>query len=250
MIKREIVSIAVAASCFVFACSNEDDSAKTNEVDLTAMANTADVHVNTSSLPQPVLDYITENYPEQTIWKAEMEENTNYEVKLSNGAELIFDAEGNFLGIDDDGENDFGDRELAASELSQTITEFLEKYYPGASVEEAEVENNGHVKVELDNDTELIFDAEGNFLGQATDEQGDEDEGDEDIAIADLPQTIKDYIATNYPDNSIVEAEKEDEGYEVSLNDGNELKFDAEGNFVSAEDHNGDDDGNNEEEDD
>lgn len=250
MIKREIVSISLAASCFVFACSNDDNSKKAAEVDLTATASTADVHVNTSSLPQPVLDYITENYPEQTIWKAEMEENTNYEVKLSNGTELIFDSQGNFLGIDDDGENDFGDRELMSSELSPTITEFLEKYYPGASVEEAEVENNGHIKVELDNDTKLIFDAEGNFVGQAKDEHGDEDEGDEDIAIADLPQAIKDYITSNYPENSIVEAEKEDEGYEVSLNDGNELKFDSEGNFVSAEDHNGDDEGDNEEEDD
>ena len=89
---------------------------------------------------------------------------------------------------------------------------------------------------------ELIFDADGNFLGRAEDDDND-DSDDEDIAVDDLPQAVRDYIAANYPENTIIEAEREDDGtYEVTLNNGLEILFDAEGNFLEADDHNGDDD--------
>ena len=89
----------------------------------------------------------------------------------------------------------------------------------------------------------LFFDAEGNFLGVARDENdNDQDEDETDINPADLPQNIKDYIIGTYPNNTIIEAEIEGDGsYEVTLNNGVELEFDADGNFVSAEDGNGED---------
>ncbi|SHG71611.1 Putative beta-lactamase-inhibitor-like, PepSY-like [Salegentibacter echinorum] len=239
----KILSLA-AASCFTFyACSDDDDNIdNTPDVDLTETAFTADTHVKTSSLPQPILDYITANYPDKTIREVELEENNNYEVELLDGTELIFNSAGEFLGVDDDGEDDFGDRDIAASELPQNIKDFLEKHYAGIAVEEAEIENNGNYEVELENDVEIIFDADGNFLGQAEDESGYDDSDDEDIAVADLPQVIQDYIADNYPDQKIIEAEREDDGFEVNLNNGVELTFDTEGNFLEAEDNNGDDD--------
>ncbi|MFD1095554.1 PepSY-like domain-containing protein [Salegentibacter chungangensis] len=251
MKKLMILSLAGIGFIAISACSNDDDAGNSSpEVNLNATAFSSDSHVNTSALPQPILDYITTNYPDQVIREAEIEDNNNYEVELSNGLELIFDAEGNFLGVDDDGEDNFGDDHLDASELPQKIKDFLNTYFEGETVEEAEIENNGHIKVELDSDVKLIFDAEGNFLGQAEDENENEDEDDEDIAVEDLPQSVKDYISANYPDNKIIEAEKEDEGFEVTLNNGTELKFDSEGNFVKAEDHNGDDDDDEEETDD
>ena len=60
-----------------------------------------------------------------------------------------------------------------------------------------------------------------------------------------------DYIAANYPDNTIIEAEREDDNtYEVTLNNGMELKFDADGNFLRVDDHNGDDDDDDDDDDD
>jgi len=89
---------------------------------------------------------------------------------------------------------------------------------------------------------ELIFDADGKFLGRADDDDND-DKDDEDIEVSELPQAILDYIATNYPNNTIIEAEREDDNtYEVTLNNGVELEFAADGTFLDAEDHNGDDD--------
>lgn len=225
-------------------CSENEDPVET---DLNAVAFSADAHVRTSTLPQSILDYITENYPGLTIVEAEKEDNENYEIKLSDGTEVIFDSQGEFLGIDDD-ENEFGDEDIDPSDLPQNILDFISNNYPGINIEEAELENNGNYEVELENDVELIFDGDGNFLGQAQDENDDDQgEDEEDIDPSELPQIILDYIAENYPDNSIIEAEMEDEGYEVTLNNGVELKFDEQGNFVSEEDGNGDDESDNDE---
>ncbi|WP_300434318.1 PepSY-like domain-containing protein [Christiangramia sp.] len=221
-------------------CTDNEESL---EADLNAVAFSADASISTSTLPQNILDYITDNYPGLTIIEAEIEDNQNYEITLSDDTELVFDSEGNFLGEDTDEEDDFGDEEVEVSELPQNILDFIAQNYPGVAIEEAELENNGNYEVELENDVELIFDGDGNFLGQAQDENDDDQGEDEDINPANLPQMILDYIGENYPDNTIIEAEVESDGsYEVTLNNGVELEFDADGNFLNAEDNNGEDD--------
>ncbi|WP_159039885.1 PepSY-like domain-containing protein [Christiangramia fulva] len=218
-------------------CSENDN---TVAPDLNAVAFSADAHVRTSTLPQSILDYITVNYPELTIIKAEVEDNENYEITLSDDTELIFNAQGEFLGIDDDNEDDFGDEHIQASALPQNILDFIHTNYPNINIEKAEMENNGNYEIKLENDLELIFDGHGNFLGQGQDENNDDQgEDHEDLSPNDLPQVIKDYITDNYPDNTIIEAEMDEEAYEITLNNGVELKFDQEGNFVSSEDGNG-----------
>lgn len=250
MEKIKILGITLLTAFMSFSCSSDDDDAGTTDVDLNATAIKADAHVQTSSLPQPILDYVSTTYPELTIRKAEVEDDDTYEITLSDDTELIFDMQGTFLGIDDDDDDDFGDEHLDPSELPQNIQDFIAQYFPGIGIDEAELENNGNYEVELNNDVELIFDADGEFLGKGEDEDDAYDDDDEDVDPADLPQVILDYIADNYPDQTIIEAEKEDEGYEVTLNNGVELEFDEDGVFVSAEDKNGDDDDDDENEDD
>lgn len=233
-------SLVLVALFTMSSCSNDEDNGV--DVDLNLTAQLSDDHINSASLPQEILNYISTNYPDNTILEAEVEDNNNFEVELNNGTELIFDQDGNFLGIDDDDEDDFGDEDIAPGDLPSKIRDFISTYFPGTSIEEAEKENNGNYEIELSNDEKLIFDSSGNFLGRADDEDND-DRDDEDIEASELPQVIRDYIATNYPNNTIIEAEREDDNsYEVTLNNGVELKFDAEGTFIEAEDHNGDDD--------
>jgi len=219
-------------------CSDDDAS---QERDLNAVAFSADTHVETSSLLQNILSYISENYPGLTIIEAEIEDNSNFEIELSDGTELIFNSGGEFLGVDND-ENEFDDEEIDPANLAQNILDFISTYFPGVEIEEAERENNGNYEVELKNDIELIFDGNGNFLGIAQDEnEDDQGEDEEDINPSQLPQNILNYIAENYPENSIIEAERDNKGYEVTLNNGVEMEFDLEGNLLSVEDGNGED---------
>ncbi|APG59920.1 PepSY-like domain-containing protein [Christiangramia salexigens] len=243
MLRNQIKFSGLFLGLILLASCSDDDAAPVQEIDLNAKAFKADMHVRTSSLPQSILNYVTENYPNLTIREAEIEDNNNYEVELSNGLELIFDSNGNFLGIDDDDNDDFDDEHIAIADIPQKIKDFIAANFGQYTIEEAERENNGNYEIELSNDIELIFDSNGNFLGIAVDENEDEDEdGDVDINPSDLPQVIKDYISENYPDRTIIEAEIEEDGnYEVTLNNGVELEFDSEGNFLKADDNNGDD---------
>ena len=251
MTKLKFLSLAFAATLTFSSCSSDnDDNELGTEVDLTLTAQRSDNYINTAALPQAILNYISSNYPDNTITEAEIEDNNNYEVELNNGIELIFDQEGNFLGIDDDDDDDFGDEDIAPEDLPANIRDFIATHFPGITIEEAERENNGNYEIELSNDLELIFDADGKFLGRADDDDND-DKDDEDIEVSELPQAILDYIATNYPNNTIIEAEREDDNtYEVTLNNGVELEFAADGTFLDAEDHNGDDDDDDDDDDD
>lgn len=53
-----------------------------------------------SLVPSAILDYTSDNYPDQVItgWELDLTEQT---VELSNDVELVFDLDGNFLRIDD-----------------------------------------------------------------------------------------------------------------------------------------------------
>ncbi|HLS30653.1 MAG TPA: PepSY-like domain-containing protein [Flavobacteriaceae bacterium] len=54
-----------------------------------------------SVIPQPILDYVTLNYPYHFISDWELEIN-HQQIELSNDLELDFDLDGNFLSIDND----------------------------------------------------------------------------------------------------------------------------------------------------
>lgn len=80
----------------------------------------------------------------------------------------------------------------------------------------------------------------------------DENEEDEYIDVNDIPQKAIDYIESNYPWATIMEAEMEDDGIEVELDNGTELEFTLDGTFIKAEieDEEDDDEEDDEEDDD
>lgn len=53
-----------------------------------------------SVVPQVILDYVAKNYPSAKVMEWE-KNKTGQEVKLTDGTELNFDFDGNFLRVDD-----------------------------------------------------------------------------------------------------------------------------------------------------
>jgi len=216
--------------------SDDDDSDDDGDDD--------DDDIDPEDLPQTILDYIAENYPDTGIDEAELDDD-GYEIELENGVELYFDLDGNFLGIDDDSEDDDDDSddegddddEVDPSQLPQTILDYLAANYPNVGIDEAELDDDGY-EIELENGVELYFDLDGNFLGSDDDDEdeGSEDDDDDLIPADELPQAILDYLTENYPDATIVKAEKDDDKIEVKLSNGVELYFDLEGNFLGKDD--------------
>lgn len=199
-----------------------------------------------SSLLQSIRDYIAANYAGQTIKEAYKKTCKNnlvqYEVELSDGTEVYFDANGQFIKEekDDDDHKSSGSNAtiIAVTALPQTAQTYLNTQYAGKTVVKASKETltNGTVQyeVELSDGTEVYFDATGQFIKE-------EKEGTETmIAVTALPQMTHDYITANYAGKTIIKAYKVtySDGtiqYEVELNDDTELYFDVNGQFIRVE---------------
>ena len=154
--------------------------------------------------------------------------------------------------------------ELTESQIPASIKDYLGKNYNGQKITEAEMEENEKgvfydIELKIDGkETELVFDANGNFL-ETENEDRDDDDGDDDddeneveIDISELPRSIQDNIGQSFPNATLLEADKitHKDGritYDVEIKtDGKikELMYDAYGKFLGEEiDDDDDDDG-------
>lgn len=110
--------------------------------------------------PTAIDEYIALNYPTDTIGEVEFE-NNEYLVELLSDIELLFDIDGNFL------------EEVMEEELTEwpaAIDDYLAQNYPDTELEEIELDEDKY-EVELADGTELLFDIDGNFLEELSEEE-------------------------------------------------------------------------------
>lgn len=237
-------------------CDNEGmdpllvDDASTavlTEIDSTVFgsANMDDwTEVDGSQVPQSVLDYVSENYPGEEIEHLWVDDQGGFVVLLDRGIALRFDSAGTFVeAITNAKRRKYSDddrSDIAISNLPQVVLDYLSNNYSNYNIEEAEVDSDGNFHVELENGSVVIFDANGIFIEERACRNNDNDDrGRNDdwtiIDIVNLPSAITDYIATNYPDATIVRAGINDDGeYGVVLDSALALLFDANGDFKNV----------------
>jgi uncharacterized membrane protein YkoI len=228
---KYIFLIMLATLTVLSACEkDEDDNPQTNNEIQTILYE----KIDQQNYPEPIVDYVATNYPNNSINEIYMREYnngiSNYDVELDNSNELFFDDNGNYIGMDDDNIN------INSSELPSQIIDYINNNYPDNQIVKAEKEFEDGTQVyeiTLNNGFELYFTLDGTFLELEYDNSY--------ISTDDVPQAILDYISTNYPDASILFIEKDIEDgvveYEVYLDNGLELDFDANGNFSSSDDN-------------
>lgn len=111
------------------------------------------------TMPANVKSFLAKYYPKATIAKYEAKNTVvgkKYEVKLSNGAEVDFDKNGNWEEISDK-------QGVPSALIPGSIKTYLAKNYKGVKVESIDKESN-KIKVDLMNDIDLEFDKNGKFL--------------------------------------------------------------------------------------
>ena len=187
-------------------------------------------------VPEKIRSYVATNYPDNFIVEIEHKYN-RYRIELNNdkyGAspiELRFDNQFNYTGDTNPA------KAIAVEQLPDTSSTFVEQFFPGIEVVYAEKdEDDGIITYELTlaDGTEIEVDANGNWIEIECFRR----------ALPDgiVPQSIIDYVAQNYPNGVIVTIERDDNGYEIELRDGTELKFDNDLNFVGGDNDDWDDD--------
>lgn len=115
------------------------------------------------NLPASIKEFLTKHFPDKfAIGKKDKDE---YDVVLKDGTEVEFDLSGNFKSVEVIPNKGYS---VPESVMPAKINSYVKSGYPNKLVEEFEIKTNGYYKykVELSGrpETELLFDADGNFL--------------------------------------------------------------------------------------
>ena len=167
-----------------------------------------------SLIPAKIRDYVALHYPDNFIIEWELEDDKQ-EVKLDNDVELEFERDSSsadYAGVIPDG-----------------IAAFLNKHFPETKVRKIVKVNKLNIityDVELAGDIELEFNENMEII---------EMESKTKLPDSVIPSKILDYVVLHYPDNFIVEWELEDDKQEVKLDNGIELEFTLNGDFIKTD---------------
>ena len=119
----------------------------------------------------------------------------------------------------------FADRPVTFAQLPQKAQQFITKHFSGVEFLSATMDDD--YEVYLANGTKVEFTLQGDWK---------EVRCAGGVPAAIVPAAISKYVKTNYANAAIVKIDKKYSGYEVELNNGLELKFDAKGNFLAIDD--------------
>ena len=128
------------------------------------------------------------------------------------------------------GDDYFQDRPVAANELMNPIKDFVSTYFSDCTILTADMDSEitgVTYDVDLSCGVALEFDSKGEWLCV--------DCGMSRVPDAIIPTSILDYVTNQYSELFIVHIDKERTGYEVELNNGYELVFNKNGEFVRLE---------------
>lgn len=126
-----------------------------------------------------------------------------------------------FISCDDD-----DDKTISKDDLPASAQTFVQTHFSSQEIRRVEKDNDSY-DVYLANGFEIDF----TLAGEWDDIDGKGKELPASI-IALLPASIPTYITENYPNQLIVEINKENFGYEIDLDNNIELEFDTNGTFL------------------
>ena len=166
--------------------------------------------ISASALPPNVPSYLNANFPQDSIREVLFYQSTTdslYQVNLSSGTVVLFDAAGNYLW---DGDPSI----LAPTALDDDLVDSLNLYFPGLDIDEVELEwSYGGVQayeIELESDIELyVFVSADHICFIVEDDDDDDgpydcdDDDDDYYPVDSLSATIIQYIDSVYPNATI-----------------------------------------------
>jgi hypothetical protein len=109
---------------------------------------------------------------------------------------------------------------------------FIDQFFPESSVVIVEMEEDGdgleEYEVWLNDGTKIDFDLQGEWKVVARKKTG--------VPLSLIPQQIKDFVKTKYPNNVITKFSRKDYGYKLELSDDMDLRFNKQYQFMEEVD--------------
>jgi len=245
---------ALALSCVLFSCTNNDSVSST---DAAAVASTYEI-VAPAALPTTITSYIASKYVGSTTTEVNLNADGTYVtyVTLATGAtaktsstaktsnvvvKLVFTAKGVLVITKTE-------TPVAIADLLPAITTYITTNYAGATINVAHTETGGSFDVLITaadgSKIKLNFAADGTFVSARVfrtngNHHHNHANSQTPVAIADLATSITTYITTTYAGATITSAHKESDGsFDVFITTAAganlNLNFSAAGDFVSV----------------
>jgi len=114
--------------------------------------------------------------------------------------------------------------------IPDAITEFIQKQFPGSTVAQVDTDSeNGGLEydITLNDGTEIDFDTNNQWKKIDCKVKA--------VPSTFIPEPIASYVKTNHQSLPITQIEKNRIGFDIELNNGLELKFDANGKFIGMD---------------
>lgn len=205
------------------------------EVDFNSKGEWVDVWFNKmdpsqtflSSLPQQMIEYVKENYPDSRIKGIEknnyFSRNFTYSIYLSKlkTKQLSFDKNGNVL-----------ISKLSEKDLPRIANSLISKYFQEDSVIYIDQSKNRSYHVFLESGTQIDFDRKGNWS-----EMSSKKKGLPESVLSILPKQAKEYLNKGKTNEKILRIEKKSYGYRVHLGQPNDryVSFSRTGAVVEGD---------------
>lgn len=122
------------------------------------------------------------------------------------------------------------DKFIKIEQMPVTAQNFIQQHFPGIEVSYVKQDHDSY-EVRFSNGYEVDFDRKGEWDNVDCNQQAVPAS-----IVALLPAGILQYVATNFPNTSICQIDKERNQYDIELTNGLELTFNAEGRFLRMDD--------------
>ncbi len=120
-----------------------------------------------------------------------------------------------------------GQKTISPSAVDATITAFVTTNFPQATITTC-IKDCGEYEVMLSDGTKIDFDR--SYVWESVDCEHSTSYTEVPEAI--IPQAIKNYVATNYPNNYIRKISKDGKRWDIELNNGLDIEFDKNFNVI------------------
>lgn len=219
--------LALLASITFFSCSSDND-----------LGAPEGENIEASALPQASRTTLNTYFNDATVTSAKRASSANiygsiYTALLSNSFEIDFDENGLWTEIESEKNLAIPTRFL--EDQLPEIQAYLEANYANNHVVEIERERFGFT-IELNNGVDLVFDREQRFVGVDLD---DDDDDEIRIPLEELPENARNFLSASFDGAMAVTVKKDTDdneiSYEVYLDNGIKVEFDAAGNWVEIE---------------
>lgn len=124
---------------------------------LTVVGCKKDENISNVDLPSSAEKYVNSYFPDQSYTVEYDEDDHEYDVEIDNGFDVTFNEDGDVVQIDG------GRAAIPNSMLPNSIVDYVDEHYPNEYIVSWEQDGN-HQDVELNNDVDLVFDNDGDFL--------------------------------------------------------------------------------------